>query len=201
MTNELVALATEEADDEPTQVVDVAALARRAAAQDRAATPSAVVVRCRAVVRERVSPASCCGSSTTCSTTRRSSIRRRRRSRSSSGPGRITVRDHGAGVEPRGPGPDLRPLLPGAGRAGAAGLGARSGDRQRRRPPARGDDRRRQPPGRRGAHHDLAAERGPRGDRPDGRTAGHRGRRDAADVSPNAYLNPIARLRGRPKTL
>ena len=158
VTNELVALATEEADDEPTQAVDVDALARRAAREDRAATPSHGRGRCRALVRERSAAPAAAGA--------RQPARQRGEVRSVDGADRgrrPSGNDHGPRSRRRdrshGSAPGVRPLLPGAERAGAAGIGAGAGDRQRRGPPAR-----RAPsapanhPDGRGAHHHLAAD-------------------------------------------
>ena len=99
LTNELVALATEEADDEPTQMVDVDALARRAAARTER--------RRRRTVLVDAEPWSVRGQPRQLLRVLDNLLDNAAKFDPSTAPievvvrpGTITVRDHGAGVEP-----------------------------------------------------------------------------------------------------
>jgi two-component system sensor histidine kinase MprB len=115
VTNELVALATEEADDEPTAVVDVSALARRAAARTER--------RRRRTVLVDAEPWSVRGQQRQLLRVLDNVLDNAAKFDASGAPievvvrpGTITVRDHGAGIEPT----DLRRIFDRFYRAAAA---------------------------------------------------------------------------------
>ena len=152
VTNELVALATEEADDEPTQAIDVDALARRAAARTERRRRRTVVVDAE--------PWSVSGQPRQLLRVLDNLLDNAAKFDPSTAPievvvrpGTITVRDHGAGIDPTD---QLRVFdrfyrAPSARAQPGSGLGlAIASDVVHRHG---GTIRRHQPPGRRGAHH------------------------------------------------
>ena len=175
VTNELVALAAEEADDERTQVVDVAALAPRCAARTERRRHRPVVVDAapwsvRGKPRQllRVLDNVLDNAAKFDRSTEQIEVIVR--------PGTISVRDHGAGIEPtdlvrvfdrfyRAPEDRAQPGS-GLGLAIASDVVHRHG----------GTISAANHPERRGAHHHLAAGHGPGIAWPTDRTAGHGGR-------------------------
>src|SRR5262249_17982510 len=101
LTNELVALATEEADDEPEQSVDLVALARRAAARaERRRPPGVVVETDPAVPRGLGRPRQLLRVLDNLLDNAAKFDQSTEPIVVSVGPGRVSVRDHGPGIAP-----------------------------------------------------------------------------------------------------